>query len=77
MNFSAIWRLKLQKFSLWCSPWEVQRQLTKKTGTKLNLLRKTAADKNTWIKACKVTRLDKAAVLNEINMKKTKHEKNL
>ena len=49
MNFPAIWRPKLQKFSLWCPPtsWGY---LTEQTVKKLNLWRKTAADKSPWIK---------------------------
>ena len=77
MHFSAIWRLKLQKTSLWCPPWEhLTEKLTKQTVQKLKLWRKTAVDKSAWIKACKKI-LSRYRRKTESNKNGTKNKKRL
>ena len=52
MSFSAIWKPKLQKLSLWCPTMGASyRELFKQTVKKLNLWWKTAVDKSGWIRA--------------------------
>ena len=51
MQFPAIWKPKLQKFSLWINHESTSRKLlTKQTVKKLNLWGKATVDKSAWIK---------------------------